>query len=148
MKGFIVSLALCCCALPIISPLHSGGTDGAGGHYDHSTGEYHYHHGKPAHQHYGGKCPYDYRYDCGKEGCDIQDQHGHINKPTTTTPTTTTTTTSRTESQDNDKVFLESWPLPLQLLFGVSIAFFPITISLIYEGFVKIKDFISKQRKK
>jgi len=37
---------------------HSGGTDENGGHYDHSTGEYHYHHGYPAHQHPNGKCPY------------------------------------------------------------------------------------------
>lgn len=39
---------------------HSGRTDGAGGHYDSSTGEYHYHHGYPAHQHKNGVCPYDY----------------------------------------------------------------------------------------
>lgn len=37
---------------------HSGGTDENGGHYDHSTGEYHYHHGHSAHQHPGGICPY------------------------------------------------------------------------------------------
>lgn len=37
---------------------HSGGTDSSGGHWNHSTGEYHYHHGKPAHQHYEGVCPY------------------------------------------------------------------------------------------
>lgn len=37
---------------------HSGGTDGAGGHYNHSTGEYHYHHGYPAHYHLDGACPY------------------------------------------------------------------------------------------
>lgn len=45
---------------------HSGRTDGSGGHKNHSTGEYHYHHGKPAHNHYdmdgdGDKdCPYTY----------------------------------------------------------------------------------------
>ncbi len=37
---------------------HSGRTDGAGGHYNRSTGEYHYHHGHPAHQHPNGVCPY------------------------------------------------------------------------------------------
>ena len=35
---------------------HSGGTDGKGGHYDHSKGGYHYHHGTSAHQHPNGKC--------------------------------------------------------------------------------------------
>lgn len=39
---------------------HPGRTDANGGHYDHSTGEYHYHHGYPAHQHIDGVCPYDY----------------------------------------------------------------------------------------
>ena len=46
---------------------HSGKTDSDGGHYDKETGEYHYHHGYPAHQHYDmngdGKadCPYDFK---------------------------------------------------------------------------------------
>lgn len=53
---------LCACALFLgawsIAMAHGGGTDGKGGHTDHSTGEYHYHHGKPAHQHPNGVCPY------------------------------------------------------------------------------------------
>ncbi|MGI5897092.1 MAG: YHYH domain-containing protein [Oscillospiraceae bacterium] len=39
---------------------HSGRTDANGGHYDSSTGEYHYHHGYPAHQHENGQCPYNF----------------------------------------------------------------------------------------
>ncbi len=39
---------------------HPGGTDSSGGHWNHSTGEYHYHHGYPEHQHPDGVCPYDY----------------------------------------------------------------------------------------
>ncbi len=42
----------------VFSSAHSGRTDGSGGHYNHSTGEYHYHHGKPAHDHPNGVCPY------------------------------------------------------------------------------------------
>ena len=38
---------------------HSGDTDSQGGHYNHSTNEYHYHHGHPAHQHNNGDCPYE-----------------------------------------------------------------------------------------
>lgn len=54
---FIAVLLALVLALPCIA--HSGRTDSDGGHYDHSTGEYHYHHGKPAHQHYAdGSCPY------------------------------------------------------------------------------------------
>lgn len=45
---------------------HSGRTDANGGHYDTSTGEYHYHHGYPPHQHYDMNgdgivdCPYEF----------------------------------------------------------------------------------------
>ena len=39
---------------------HPGRTDSDGGHYDQSTGTYHYHHGYPAHQHNNDKCPYDF----------------------------------------------------------------------------------------
>lgn len=38
---------------------HSGRTDSNGGHYNRSTGEYHYHHGYSAHQHLDGVCPYE-----------------------------------------------------------------------------------------
>ena len=47
--------------------LHSGGTDGSGGHYNRSTGEYHYHHGYSAHSHYDmdgdgvADCPYSFK---------------------------------------------------------------------------------------
>lgn len=47
--------------LPVIIVLaHPGSLDGNGGHYDRSTGEYHYHHGYPPHQHPNGECPYDF----------------------------------------------------------------------------------------
>lgn len=50
-------LLLSCCTAAYA---HPGATDANGGHYDHSTGEYHYHHGYPAHQHPDGRCPYNY----------------------------------------------------------------------------------------
>lgn len=37
---------------------HSGRTDENGGHYVGGGSTYHYHHGKPAHQHPDGVCPY------------------------------------------------------------------------------------------
>ena len=47
-------------AISVTCYAHNGNTDSKGGHYDSSTGTYHYHHGYPAHQHTGGVCPYDY----------------------------------------------------------------------------------------
>ena len=54
MRRFVLVLAvLVLLSLVVIpAPAHSGGTDSKGGHYDWSTGEYHYHHGYSAHQHY------------------------------------------------------------------------------------------------
>ncbi|MBQ0038340.1 MAG: KTSC domain-containing protein [Clostridiales bacterium] len=50
----------------VIASAHPGQTDENGGHFDHSTSEYHYHHGYSAHQHYDidgdgiPDCPYDF----------------------------------------------------------------------------------------
>lgn len=58
MKTSLIALLiialLLASALPVYA--HSGGTDSNGGHYDRKTGEYHYHHGTSAHQHYNGRC--------------------------------------------------------------------------------------------
>ncbi len=69
MKRFIKIICivvLCILLFAIVVSAHSGRTDSSGGHYDSSTGSYHYHHGYSAHQHYdmdgdGIKdCPYNY----------------------------------------------------------------------------------------
>ena len=54
-----LALVLCVLMMAVSSALaHSGGTDSSGGHWNHKTGEYHYHHGYGAHQHPNGVCPY------------------------------------------------------------------------------------------
>ena len=55
----IIPLLIIFISLFTISFAHSGRTDSSGGHYNRSTGEYHYHHGYSAHQHYNGICPYE-----------------------------------------------------------------------------------------
>jgi hypothetical protein len=54
----IVIFILLIIVTPILSYAHSGRTDSNGGHYNHSDGSYHYHHGYPEHSHPNGKCPY------------------------------------------------------------------------------------------
>lgn len=51
MKRFIILLVLMCCFCAT-AHAHSGRTDSNGGHTDHATGDYHYHHGYSAHDHY------------------------------------------------------------------------------------------------
>ena len=53
MKRFVfVFLAFLFLLLSVSVSAHPGRTDEDGGHYDQSTGEYHWHHGYEAHQHY------------------------------------------------------------------------------------------------
>lgn len=55
---FVIILSLVTAiGLSVLCFAHSGRTDSNGGHYNRSTGEYHYHHGYPAHQHVNGVCP-------------------------------------------------------------------------------------------
>lgn len=66
----IVIAIICIFSFAIFCFAHSGRTDSSGGHYDRSTGEYHYHHGYPAHSHSNGECPYDF---------DDKTNHGNSN---------------------------------------------------------------------
>ena len=55
----IISAIGCLIMLTSVASAHPGRTDANGGHWDQETGEYHYHHGYPAHQHNNGVCPYE-----------------------------------------------------------------------------------------
>lgn len=55
----VLSVIICVMVLSVTAFAHPGRTDSDGGHYDNFNEEYHYHHGKPAHQHYGDECPYE-----------------------------------------------------------------------------------------
>ena len=60
----IVAILFSAIVYPVYA--HSGRTDSNGGHTDRSTGEYHYHHGYSAHNHYDmdgdgiDDCPYSF----------------------------------------------------------------------------------------
>ena len=54
------AIVICFMIVMTTASAHPGRTDSNGGHWDHSTGEYHYHHGYPAHQHTDGICPYNF----------------------------------------------------------------------------------------
>lgn len=61
-KAIVLIAALLFAVLSVTCFAHSGRTDANGGHWDNSAGEYHYHHGHPAHDHPGGVCPYSADY--------------------------------------------------------------------------------------
>ena len=54
----LFTIIILCLLSTLCVTAHSGRTDSKGGHYNRATGEYHYHHGYPEHQHINGECPY------------------------------------------------------------------------------------------
>lgn len=91
MKRILLLIISICMALAVTGSAfaHPGRTDSQGGHTDRSTGEYHYHHGYPAHQHEdrdgnGIKeyCPYNFNDKTGANS-------GTSSSRTTVTPATT-----------------------------------------------------------
>lgn len=69
MKRILLFICFVACLIAMVATTvvaHPGRTDSQGGHTDQSTGEYHFHHGYSAHDHYDMNgdgvvdCPYDF----------------------------------------------------------------------------------------
>lgn len=92
-------------AFALFSFLHSGRTDANGGHWDHSSGEYHYHHGYSAHDHYDIDddgdidCPYDFDDKTNND----KTYGGKIEKDKTTTAKESTKTDNNEKHQKQTK---------------------------------------------
>lgn len=96
MKKSIIAITLAL-LLAVSAAAHPGATDSRGGHTDHSTGEYHYHHGYPAHQHYDmngdGRADCPYKFDdktgqsSGGSSYQFSNSESGITTPTDAEPT-------------------------------------------------------------
>lgn len=104
---FFIILLIIIPSLALMSSAHSGKTDQNGGHTDHDTGEYHYHHGYPAHDHYDidgdgiVDCPYKF-----------DDKTGHSSgsasqssRPGTTTSSSNVKPSSNDSNASSDSSF-------------------------------------------
>lgn len=119
----IFVLLLAVTVLSGIAAAHSGRTDSNGGHTDSSTGEYHYHHGYPAHQHedLDGdgqlECPYEF---VDRTGENSGSSSG--GSKTTTTSTTKTVTVYRIPTWCKTALWILGAALCIAVLFNVSAA--------------------------
>lgn len=77
---------------------HPGKTDSNGGHYNRSTGEYHYHHGYPEHQHPNGECPYDFDDKTGSNSSSDNKSNDNYNYNYSAYSTTKSTYQSNSDS--------------------------------------------------
>lgn len=147
----LLSVALIIPFLVVGLLFHPGRTDEDGGHTDSSTGEYHYHHGFPAHQHPDGKCPYE-----GQEP--IYTHHDNYSSPSpsshTNEPTTTpfaspaiASETAVTKNMPSTRKLSCNDPLPW---WGIPLFVFGLPVSLVVIIYLwgKISDFVDYLKKK
>ncbi len=106
-----------CLSLSVVVFAHSGRTDSNGGHTDHGSEQYHYHHGYPAHQH--SDLDGDGILDCP-----------YLFKDKTESSESKTETPKKTEAQKRTKTFVY-YAAAFVLLFVVGCYGFPLVTSAI-----------------
>lgn len=86
---------------------HPGKTDKNGGHYVSGTGEYHYHHGYPAHYHTGGVCPYDFEDKTDHSNKEQTSSSGSYGKSYYKVPDNSKTKTDVISSEEKEKTITD-----------------------------------------
>ncbi len=115
--SFLLSILLFMLSVFMITAFaHPGKTDGSGGHTDHSTGEYHFHHGYPEHSHYDVDgdgtidCPYDFDDKTGHDsGTDVgtstsSNSQGITTKPKVSQPYPSVSVSTKDDNREEDAV--------------------------------------------
>lgn len=112
---------------------HPGRTDSNGGHYNRSTGEYHYHHGYPEHQHPGGICPYNNNV---KSNSSTSSNSKEISNKINNIISAKNETTNVTHEAQNEVTFMKKYGFLIGLLVFFSFIYFIDSI----QTFVKINS--------
>lgn len=109
---------------------HPGKTDSNGGHYDRSTGEYHYHHGYSAHQHIDGICPYEYNDNTNDTNSSNIDEVKEViknnvnnNDKEVTSPDNKISIENSSVLSNNDCIFLTTLTCIVSILIGSLLCF-------------------------
>lgn len=115
-----ISMVVVVLSLTVTAYAHSGRTDSQGGHYNRSTGEYHWHHGMSAHQHYDIDgdgvldCPYS-----SKAKIETTTATTAATEPTRATTTAVSNTTEKNGFNTVEAILVSLSPL----LFAVGLCF-------------------------
>ena len=136
-------LLLSCCTAAYA---HPGATDANGGHYDHSTGEYHYHHGYPAHQHTDGKCPYDFDDRTGWNSGPSTSGNDSVSRPNRRTAPPGYESPKPVEPQTFPRVLTSmSWENPLVYPFFISCGI--MVLSILFGGIPFADNYKNKRHR-
>lgn len=136
-------LLLFCCSVAFA---HPGSTDSNGGHYDRSTGEYHYHHGYPAHQHPDGRCPYNYKDRTGWNSGSPSGGNDSVSRPNRRTAPPGYESPKPVEHQTFPRVLTSmSWENPLVYPFFISCGI--MVLSIIFGGIPFADNYKNKRHR-
>ena len=115
-----IKIILCCILIiNTFTYAHSGKTDSNGGHYNSSTGEYHYHHGYPAHSVCGVNCPYN-----------NIDATNHNSSSSSRTSNYKKSETTKTQKQDYQMSFWE------KIFISILLSYFAFPFTAIFTGWI------------
>ena len=105
----VISVIALLVSLVLFVNAHPGRTDGAGGHTNRSTGEYHFHHGYSEHNHYDidgdgdVDCPYDFKDETNRSSSD-NSENKEERQPTTKKDTDYSKAQKESKKIDSDLV--------------------------------------------
>lgn len=142
----VLLIAVLLLLLTVPAYAHPGKTDANGGHHNRSTGEYHYHHGHPEHQHPGGVCPYDFKDTTGQNSGTSSGSSGSGNSSGYSGSGSTTPYVQRGDSSDGNAVSggkstVASW---LKKIAGIILVVFVYGFAIIPVAAVFIDAIIDK----
>ena len=125
---------------------HPGKTDGNGGHTNHSTGEYHYHHGYEAHQHINGTCPFSFKDKTDHSPPSLSDPSTSPPKSYSTSPSSPSASQSPSTQTSETSI-----PYVLKLLIAVALYVVPIASAcfvcvLLFCIWVYARDYFKRKK--
>ncbi len=140
-RGIVLLVAV----LSSFTFLHKGRTDSNGGHYDRSSGEYHYHHGYSAHYHYDMNgdgivdCPYNFK--------DNTSQNNNTSKSENKTNNFSESSKNSLKKQNSATTFGDVIRIIILVAIYSYVAFFVILL-LVYWAVCVIGKLVEKRSKK
>lgn len=152
----VLLIAILLLSLTVPAYAHPGRTDANGGHYNRSTGVYHYHHGKPEHQHPGGVCPYDFEDTTGHNSGTSSGSSGSGTSSghsgSSTTPSVQHGSSSAGNAINSWVDTLISWfpkiIVVLVIVFTLACLVVPIVVAIICAIWGKFRDLIRRRKPK
>ena len=154
IRRYVVLLAVLL-MLPLCVLAHPGDTDAFGGHTDHDTGEYHYHHGYPAHSHEdvdgdgAPDCPYDFDDRTGENsgGAGIEGGQQNAQGNGANAGSSNNNQAIAEKPQSENRTFWEEvWEVVRVILIIVCVVAWPIVISLPFSAIYQIIMWLKKRK--